>query len=108
MLKYSRVSFQLLPGSNSRLSIQTINEFATRYPQDMIIHYTPTRLLCSSTSGCSVLPIAARIKFKTLVMTYKCINRPPLSYVQDLIIHYTPTRLLRSFTSAHFMVPRTK
>uniref|UniRef100_A0A8C9TEF5 Reverse transcriptase domain-containing protein n=1 Tax=Scleropages formosus TaxID=113540 RepID=A0A8C9TEF5_SCLFO len=35
------------------------------------------------------LPIAAQIKFKTLVTVYKCVNRTAPGYLQDLINQYT-------------------
>ncbi|MBN3301645.1 HARB1 nuclease, partial [Amia calva] len=42
------------------------------------------------------LPIPARIQFKTLTLTYHCLDQTTLSYHQSLISPYIPSRLLRS------------
>ena len=42
------------------------------------------------------LPVHKRIRFKILLMTFKCLNQLVPSYLSDLLIHYRPSRTLRS------------
>ena len=42
------------------------------------------------------LPIHERIRFKSLLMTFKCFNQLAPSYLSDLLIHYRPSRTLLS------------
>ena len=42
------------------------------------------------------LPVIARIKFKVLMMTYKCLNGSAPLYLQSLLKMYSSSRLLRS------------
>ena len=54
------------------------------------------------------LRIPQRIKFKVLVMTYKCLQHTAPSYLQDLISIYYPSRCLRSSSDKSTLtVPRT-
>ena len=41
------------------------------------------------------LPVHERIRFKILLMTFKCLNQLAPSYLSDLLIHYRPSRTLR-------------
>ncbi|XP_077937991.1 uncharacterized protein LOC144383603 [Gasterosteus aculeatus] len=50
------------------------------------------------------LPVAARIQFKTLVLTYHAVNGSGPAYIQDMVKPYIPTRTLRS-ASAKLLVP---
>ena len=45
------------------------------------------------------LPVADRIKFKILLITYKSLNNLAPSYIADLISRYKPSRNLRSSSS---------
>uniref|UniRef100_A0AAQ4PR24 Uncharacterized protein n=3 Tax=Gasterosteus aculeatus aculeatus TaxID=481459 RepID=A0AAQ4PR24_GASAC len=50
------------------------------------------------------LPVAARIQFKTLVLTYHAVNGSGPAYIQDMVKPYIPTRTLRS-APAKLLVP---
>ena len=55
------------------------------------------------------LPVAYRIKFKILTLTYKALEGNSPQYIQDLLTVYKPRRSLRSETqSLTLEVPRTK
>ena len=45
------------------------------------------------------LPIRQRIKFKLLVLVYRCVHQLAPAYLSDLITPYTPARSLRSADS---------
>ena len=45
------------------------------------------------------LPIRQRIKFKPLVLVYRCLHQLAPAYLSDLITPYTPARSLRSADS---------
>ena len=45
------------------------------------------------------LPIRQRIKFKLLVLVYRCLHQLAPAYLSDLIVPYTPARSLRSADS---------
>lgn len=51
------------------------------------------------------LPIAARIRFKTLVLTYRATNGSAPAYIQDMVKPYTPTRPLRSASAKLLAAP---
>ncbi|KAK0135721.1 hypothetical protein N1851_028398 [Merluccius polli] len=51
------------------------------------------------------LPVAARIKFKTMVLTYKAVNGTAPTYLQALVRPHAPARTLRATTSARRLVP---
>ena len=51
------------------------------------------------------LPVVQRIKFKILILVFKCLNNMAPSYLSDRIVKYTPTRTLRSSTSLNLVVP---
>ena len=42
------------------------------------------------------LPVNERIRFKILLMTFKCLNQLAPSYLSDLLIHHRPSRTLNS------------
>ena len=48
---------------------------------------------------CHWLPIRQRIKFKLLVLVYRCLHQLSPAYLSDLIIPYTPARSLCSADS---------
>jgi hypothetical protein len=54
------------------------------------------------------LPIAARIKFKICIMTWKILNNAAPPYLKELIVPYTPSRSLRSNDSLLLSVPRSR
>ena len=60
-----------------------------------------TSLLCSL----HWLPVAARIRFKTLVLAYRAVKGSAPSYLQAMVKPYTPTRPLRSATSGRLAPP---
>ncbi|KAI5607867.1 hypothetical protein C0J50_12385, partial [Silurus asotus] len=51
------------------------------------------------------LPVAARIRFKTLMLAYKAKNGPAPSYLSDLITSRTAPRCLRSSSTARLIPP---
>ena len=51
------------------------------------------------------LPVAARIQFKTMALTFKAINGTAPIYLQTLVKPHAPKRALRSSTSAGRLVP---
>ncbi|KAI5622218.1 hypothetical protein C0J50_18226 [Silurus asotus] len=51
------------------------------------------------------LPVAARIRFKTLMLAYKAKNGPAPSYLSDLITSRTAPRCLRSSSTARLVPP---
>ncbi|KAK3551897.1 hypothetical protein QTP70_031559 [Hemibagrus guttatus] len=51
------------------------------------------------------LPVAARIRFKTLMLAYKAKNGPAPSYLKALVTSRTAPRLLRSTSTAQLVPP---
>ncbi len=51
------------------------------------------------------LPVAARIKFKTLMLAYRTATGSAPSYFHSLITIYIPSRSLRSASERRFVVP---
>ncbi|KAK3538506.1 hypothetical protein QTP86_006644 [Hemibagrus guttatus] len=51
------------------------------------------------------LPVAARIRFKTLMLAYKAKNGPAPSYLKALVTPRTAPRLLRSTSTARLVPP---
>ncbi|MBN3307227.1 SUCHY transferase, partial [Amia calva] len=80
---------QLLQNSVARL-VFSLPRFA---------HATP--LLCSL----HWLPIPARIQFKTLTLTYRCLDHTAPSYLQSLVSPYIPSRPLRSSSGRRLTLP---
>ncbi|KAF7696393.1 hypothetical protein C0J45_14605, partial [Silurus meridionalis] len=66
--------------------------------QPKFSHTTPLLLL-------HWLPVAACIRFKTLMLAYKTKNGPAPSYLRDLITSHTATRCLRSSSTAPLVPP---
>ena len=54
------------------------------------------------------LPIAQRIKYKVLILTFKCVNKTAPIYLCELIQPYQPARPLRSAESFKLVVPWAK
>ncbi|XP_067097700.1 uncharacterized protein, partial [Osmerus mordax] len=54
------------------------------------------------------LPIMARIRFKTLVLTFRAVNGTAPVYIKSLLQPYTPTRHLRSSSDNRLVVPPLK
>src|SRR4029434_5070092 len=54
------------------------------------------------------LPVAFRIDYKVLILTYTCINGHAPPYLQELITPQTSTCTLRSSHSSLLRVPKTK
>ena len=53
------------------------------------------------------LPIKARIEYKILLFTYKCLNDLAPDYLSSLISYYVPNKTLRSSNSQSLVVRRT-
>ncbi|XP_059186272.1 uncharacterized protein LOC131969129 [Centropristis striata] len=51
------------------------------------------------------LPVAARIRFKTLALAYSAANGSGPTYIQDLVKLYTPARPLRSASAKQLATP---
>ncbi len=51
------------------------------------------------------LPVAARIKFKTLMLAYRTATGSAPAYIQSLMTIYIPSRSLRSASERPLMVP---
>ena len=51
------------------------------------------------------LPVAARIRFKVLILAYAAANKTAPHYLQDIIQAYTPTRPLRSAATGRLARP---
>ena len=54
------------------------------------------------------LPVACRIQYKILLLSYKITHRHVPFYLRDLLPSYQPTRSLCSSTSNSLVVPRTR
>jgi hypothetical protein len=53
------------------------------------------------------LPVVCRVKFKILVLVYKCLNNTAPSYLCELITRYVPARELRTVDQSFLHVPFT-
>ncbi|KAI5106542.1 tetraspanin-4 isoform X5 [Silurus meridionalis] len=89
---------------NAIRPLQMIQNAAARlvFNQPKISHTTP--LLRSL----HWLPVAACIRFKTLMLAYKAKNGPAPSYLSDLITSRTAPRCLRSSSTARLVPPSLK
>ncbi|KAF7690836.1 hypothetical protein HF521_011133, partial [Silurus meridionalis] len=85
---------------NTIRPLQIIQNAAARlvFNQPKFSHTTPLLLL-------HWLPVAARIRFKTLMLAYKAKNGPAPSYLSDLITSHTAPRCLRSSSTAPLVPP---
>ena len=54
------------------------------------------------------LPVANRIKFKILTLTYKCLHNQAPTYLSDMIELHSPPRDLRSAHNLSLKVPTTR
>ena len=53
------------------------------------------------------LPIEQRVKFKVLLLCFKCMNNQGPSYLKELLIPYNPERSLRSASANLLVEPRS-
>ena len=53
------------------------------------------------------LPVVQRVKFKILLLCYKCINNQGPAYLKELLVPYTPARSLRSASANLLEVPKS-
>ena len=61
-----------------------------------------------STETLHWLPVNFRIKYKILLIAYKCVNYVVPIHIQNHISIYVPNRPLRSLTAEYLVVPRAK
>ncbi|XP_046579042.1 uncharacterized protein LOC124286679 [Haliotis rubra] len=54
------------------------------------------------------LPIKARIEYKILCITYRCIKGSAPSYLTNLVKEYVPTRCFRSANNSLLSIPTAK
>lgn len=54
------------------------------------------------------LPISYRIEFKTLLLTFKCLNNNGPQYLKELLVPYDPPRSLRSTSAYRLVEPKTQ
>ena len=54
------------------------------------------------------LPIALRIEYKILIITYKTLHGLAPAYIEDLLVSYVPGRYLRSAKKNLLVVPGFK
>ena len=54
------------------------------------------------------LPIASRIRFKVLLLTFKCLHDSAPDYLSSLVVPYHPSRTLRSSSQSLLAAPKTK
>jgi hypothetical protein len=54
------------------------------------------------------LPVESRIKFKILLLTYKCLNNLAPEYLSELLNLYLPSRSLRSANNLDLVIPVTR
>ena len=54
------------------------------------------------------LPVESRIKFKILLLTFKCLNNLAPEYLSELLNIYHPARPLRSSNNLNLDVPPTR
>ena len=81
------------------------------------IQNTAARLLTRSSRRCHItpvlaslhwLPVAFRIHFKVLVLTFRALHGQAPVYLTDLLKPYVPSRTLRSSDQGLLVIPRTK
>ncbi|KAI5107776.1 hypothetical protein C0J45_1370, partial [Silurus meridionalis] len=86
---------------NAICSLQMIQNAAARLVFNLPKFSHTTPLLRSLAS----LPVAARIRFKTLILAYKAKNGPAPSYLRDLFTSHTAPSCLRSFSTVRLVPP---
>ncbi len=99
-LDYCNALLAVLP-SNTIKHLQMIQNAAARlvFSEPKRAHVTP---LCVSLHW---LPVAARIKLKTLMLAYKAATVSAPSYFHSFITIYIPSRSLRSAKERRLVVP---
>lgn len=92
--------------------LQQINQFFICFlPQKLSLETTYKHLSSQTERGCctqmltSWLPVAARIKFKTLMLAYRTTTGSAPAYFHSLLRIYTPSRSLRSASERRLVVP---
>ncbi len=87
---------------------------STIKPLQMMIQNAAARLVFNGPKRAHVtplfisfhwLPVAGRIKFKTLMLTYRTTTGSAPAYFHSLMTIYIPSRSLRSASERHLMVP---
>ncbi len=99
-LDYCNALLAGLP-SNTIKPLQMIQNAATRlvFNEPERAHVTPLFI------SLHWLPVAGRIKFKTLMLAYRTATGSAPSYVHSLLRIYIPSRILRSASEWRLMVP---
>ncbi len=103
--KYTRLDYcnALLAGlpSNTIKPLQMIQNAAARlvFNEPKRTHVTPLFI------SLHWLPVAARIKFKTLILAYRTTTGSAPSYFHSLLRIYIPSRSLRSASERRLVVP---
>ncbi|XP_071849847.1 uncharacterized protein [Apostichopus japonicus] len=75
-------------------NIGRIRKYLTREATEQLIH--------------AFITLSQRIRFKVLLLVFKCQNNMAPPYLQDLIRPHQPTRALRSAGHSRLEVPITK
>ncbi len=73
------------------------HDWSSTNPKEPMLHL--------SLSPCTGLPVAARIKFKTLMLAYRTATGSAPSYFHSLLRIYIPSRSLRSASERRLVVP---
>ncbi len=99
-LDYCNALLAGLP-SNTIKPLQMIQNAAARlvFNEPKSTHVTPLFI------SLHWLPVAARIKFKTLMLAYRMTTRSAPSYFHSLLRIYIPSRSLRSASERRLVVP---
>ncbi|KAK3529935.1 hypothetical protein QTP86_009327 [Hemibagrus guttatus] len=102
-LNPSKTELLIIPGLplNAIRPLQMIQNAAARLVFNLPKFSHTTPLLRSL----HWLPVAARIRFKTLMLAYKAKNGPAPSYLKALVTSRTAPRLLRSTSTARLVPP---
>ena len=82
-----------------------------------LIQNSAARLLTRSSRRCHItpvlaslhwLPVAFRVQFKVLTLTFRALHGQAPDYLIDLLTPYVPSRALRSADQGLLVIPRTK
>ena len=74
----------------------------------LIVKYPPRTPTHNMMKSLHWLKVKDRIRYKVLLMTWKCVNDQAPSYLNDLLVPYKPGRALRSTDKNDFVIPRTR